>query len=178
MQDDVSDGVDHLVAQGIVDPKRVCIGGGSYGGYATMMGLVKEPTRYRCGIDIVGVTDLFWWLELGYTDFNLFDAEGSAAWLTRTIGDPSQDAEMMRTYSPRLHADKVQAPVLFIEGGGDMRVPVKHAEAMRDGLKSLGKPFEWVIYPEEGHGFMKESNRIDYLRHLESFLTKHLGPAR
>jgi dipeptidyl aminopeptidase/acylaminoacyl peptidase len=177
MQDDVSDGVDYLTAKGIVDPKRVCIGGGSYGGYATMMGLVKEPGRYRCGIDVVGVVDLFWWLELGYTDFNLIDAEATTAFLSRTVGDPGQDEEMMRANSPRLHPEKVQAPVLFVQGGGDMRVPIKHAESMRDGLKSLGKPFEWVVYPEEGHGFMKEENRADYLRHIESFLAKHLGRA-
>jgi dipeptidyl aminopeptidase/acylaminoacyl peptidase len=178
MQDDVTDGILHLVDKGIVDRNRVCIGGGSYGGYATMMGLVREPGLFKCGINVVGVTDLFWWLDLGYTDFNRWDADASGAWLTQTIGDPSKDADMMRSNSPRLQADKIKAPVLFVHGGGDMRVPIKHAEGMRDAMKERNLPYEWVVYPEEGHGFGKDANRLDYFRRMEAFLAKHLGPGR
>jgi dipeptidyl aminopeptidase/acylaminoacyl peptidase len=178
MQNDVTDGIEHLVKQGTVDRNRVCIGGGSYGGYATMMGLAREPSLFKCGINLVGVTDLFWWLDLGYTDFNSYDPEASFTFLSATVGDPGKDTEMMRANSPRLQADKIKAPVLFIHGGGDRRVPIKHAEAMRDAMQERGLPYEWVVYPEEGHGFMKESNRTDYLKRIESFLLKHLGPGR
>lgn len=175
MQDDVTDGVRALIADGTVDPARVCIGGASYGGYATMMGLVREPSMFKCGIDVVGVVDLKWWIEIGYTDFNLGDANAATAYLTRTVGDPMADAAMMEANSPRLHADKVRAPVLIVHGGGDMRVPVAHGEAMRDALKAKGKEVEWLVFPDEGHGFMKESSRAEYYRRMDAFLAKHLG---
>lgn len=178
MQDDVTDGVEHLVARGIVDRSRVCIGGGSYGGYATMMGLVREPGLFKCGINVVGVTDLFWLHEIGYSDMNLFDSEATFAFMRTAVGDPSADAELLKTNSPRLQADKIKAPVLFVHGAGDRRVPIKHAEGMRDAMRERNLPYEWVVYPEEGHGFMKESNRTDYFRRMEAFLAKHLGPAR
>jgi len=178
MQNDVTDGILNLVERGVVDRNRICIGGGSYGGYATMMGLVREPGLFKCGINVVGVTDLNWWLDLGYTDFNRWDADAATAWLTRTIGDPRADAEMMRANSPRLQAERIKAPVLFVHGGGDVRVPIKHAEGMRDAMKARDLPFEWVVYPEEGHGFIKESNRTDFYRRMEAFLARHLGPGR
>ena len=175
MQDDVTDGVRKLIADGTVDAARICIGGGSYGGYATMMGLVREPSMFKCGIDVVGVVDLKWWLDLGYTDYNLWDAAGSEAYLKRTVGDPVADVAMMEANSPRLQADKVKAPVLIIHGGGDVRVPIAHGEAMRDALKAKGKEVEWLVFPDEGHGFMKESSRAEYYRRMEGFLAKYLG---
>jgi dipeptidyl aminopeptidase/acylaminoacyl peptidase len=178
MQDDITDGIRYLIAQGIVDPDRVCIGGGSYGGYATMMGLVKEPEMFRCGIDEAGVTDLIWAQELGYTDFNSGDAEAAEAWYKITSGDVKTDRALLEQYSPRLHADKIKAPVLIVHGGGDRRVPIKHAEGMRDALKAAGKEYEWVIYPEEGHGFTKPENQIDRFKKIEAFLHKNLAPGK
>lgn len=176
MQDDITDGIKSLIDQGIVDKDRVCIGGHSYGGYATMMGLIREPQMFRCGINGMGVTDLFWWIDLGYTDFNLIDPDAAEAYLKVAIGDPSRDRAMMEASSPRMNAAKVQAPVLFLHGGSDRRVPIKHAEAMRDALKAANKPYEWLVFPEEGHGFMKESNRIAQFKAMEAFLAKHIGP--
>jgi dipeptidyl aminopeptidase/acylaminoacyl peptidase len=176
MQDDITDGIRYLVAQGIVDPNRVCIGGGSYGGYATMQGLVKEPDLFRCGIDEAGVTDLIWAQELGYTDFNLGDSDAAEAWYKVTIGDVKADRALLEQYSPRLHADKIKAPVLFVHGVGDRRVPIQHAEGMRDAMQAAGKAYEWVVYPEEGHGFTKPENKIDRYKKIEAFLAKNLGP--
>ncbi len=175
MQDDVTDGVRKLIADGTVDAARVCIGGGSYGGYATMMGLVREPSMFKCGIDVVGVVDLKWWIDLGYTDFNRSDAAGSDAWLKATIGNPATEPAMVEANSPRLHADKIMAPVLIIHGVGDVRVPIVHGEAMRDALKAKGKEVEWLAFPDEGHGFMKESSRTEYYRRMEAFLSRYLG---
>lgn len=175
MQDDITDGIKHLIAQGIVDANRVCIGGGSYGGYATVMGLVKEPDLFRCGIDEAGVTDLIWAQELGYTDFNLGDADTAEAWYKIALGDVKTDRALLEQYSPRLHAAKIKAPVLIVHGGGDRRVPIQHAEGMRDALKAAGKEYEWVVYPEEGHGFTKPENKVDRFKKIEAFLAKHLG---
>lgn len=176
MQDDITDGIRHLVTQGIVDEKRVCIGGASYGGYATLMGLVKDPLQYRCGISVVGVSDLIWMQELGYSDFNSYNPDSAEAYFKVTMGDLDKDRAMLEQYSPRRHADKVEAPVLFVHGADDRRVPIKHAEGMRDALKSAGRPYEWVVYSGEGHGFLKPENRLDYYRKMEAFLGKHNPP--
>jgi dipeptidyl aminopeptidase/acylaminoacyl peptidase len=176
MQDDITDGVRHLVDSGIVDASRVCIGGGSYGGYATLMGLVKDPKQYRCGISVVGVSDLLWMHELGYSDFNSNRPDSAEAYFALTMGDPKIDRAMLEQYSPRRHADKVEAPVLFVHGADDRRVPIKHAEGMRDALKAAGKPYEWVVYNGEGHGFLKPENRLDYYLKMEAFLAKHNPP--
>lgn len=176
MQDDITDGIRYLVAQGIVDAQRVCIGGGSYGGYATLEGLVKDPDLYRCGIDEAGVADLIWSQELGYTDFNQRDPDAAEAWYRVTMGDVKTDRAMLEQYSPRLHADRIKAPLLIVHGVGDRRVPIQHAEGMRTALQAAGKTFEWVVYPEEGHGFTKPENRIDRYKKIEAFLAKYLGP--
>lgn len=176
MQDDITDGVRYLAGVGIVDANRVCIGGGSYGGYATLMGLVKDPKQYRCGISVVGVSDLIWLQELGYSDTNSISAGGADKYFAVAIGDLRTDRAMLEQYSPRLHADKVEAPVLFVHGADDRRVPIKHAEGMRDALKTAGKPYEWVVYNGEGHGFMKPANRLDYYQKMEAFLGKHNPP--
>lgn len=176
MQDDITDGIRYLIAQGFVDADRVCIGGGSYGGYATMMGLVKEPSLFRCGINEAGVVDLVWWQELGYTDFNQGSPAAAEAWFDIAIGSVKEHRAMLEQYSPRLHADKIKAPVLIIHGGGDQRVPIQHAQGMRAALKAADKEYEWVVYGDEGHGFAKPENRIDRYRKIEGFLQKHLAP--
>lgn len=175
MQDDITDGILYLIEKGIVDPDRICIGGGSYGGYATMMGLVKEPKLFRCGINEAGVVDLVWAQELGYTDFNQSNPDAAEAWYRVAMGDVKADRAMLEQYSPRLHAGEIKAPVLIVHGAGDQRVPIKHAEGMRDALTAAGKTFEWLIYPEEGHGFTKPANRIDRYKKIEAFLQKNLG---
>jgi dipeptidyl aminopeptidase/acylaminoacyl peptidase len=176
MQDDITDGIRYLVDKGIVDPDRVCIDGGSYGGYATMMALIKEPDMFKCGIDEAGVIDLFWWHELGFTDYNRIDSEAAEEFLKIRVGDTSVDRELLRKNSPRLHADKVKAPVMIIHAVRDQRVPFQHAEAMRAALQAAGKSVEWVVYPDEAHGFIKVENRVDRYNKIEAFLRKNLGP--
>lgn len=176
MQDDITDGIRYLVAQGVVDPDRVCIDGGSYGGYATMMGLIKEPDLFKCGIDEAGVIDLFWWHELGFTDYNRIDSDAAEEFLKIRVGDTTADRDLLRKNSPRLHADKVKAPVMIIHAVRDQRVPFQHAEAMRAALQAAGKSVEWVAYPDEAHGFIKVENRVDRYNKIEAFLRKNLGP--
>jgi dipeptidyl aminopeptidase/acylaminoacyl peptidase len=176
MQDDITDGIRHLVEQGIVDPKRVCIGGASYGGYATLMGLVKDPAVYRCGLAIVAVSDLIWMHDLAYSDFQSAKPDAADSFLSLTMGDAKADRAMLEAVSPRRHAAKVQAPVFFAHGADDRRVPIRHAEGMRDGLKAAGKTYEWLTFSGEGHGIQKPEHRLEYFRRMEAFLRQHNPP--
>lgn len=173
MQDDIADGVRHLVSKGIVDPKRVCIMGASYGGYATLMALVKEPNMFKCGISVVGVTDPALLLTVSWSDIS--DTDFTRFRLADMIGDPDKDKAAMERISPLKRAGEIKAPVLMAYGGEDYRVPLVHGERMRDALLANKVPVEWVVYREEGHGWLKEENRFDFARRLEAFLATHLG---
>ena len=175
MQDDVTDGVRYLISQGIVDESRVCIDGGSYGGYATLMALVKEPALFKCGIDEAGVSDLFWFGELGYSDFNRADSAAADAFFSETLGDYKADRVKLEANTPRLQASKIQSPLMIIHAVRDQRVPFRHAEGMRDAMRAAGKSIEWVVYPDEAHGFVKFENRVDRYNKIEAFLKQNIG---
>ena len=179
MEDDLTDGVQALVADGTVDPKRVCIGGASYGGYAALMGAIREPGMYRCAIDYLGPTDLVWFVDLPYTDYNwYFDAEVDRS-LKKVAGDPDipEERKMMEANSPRLHADRIKAPVLLIYGSNDQRVPLVHGTAMKSALEDAGAPVEWKLYSGEGHGVRSTENHADLLRTMGGFVERHLDAA-
>lgn len=180
MQDDVTDGVRALIAQGRVDPQRVCIGGGSYGGYAALMGPIREPGLFHCAIDYAGVTDLTWMVELPETDFNWHANRRIDAELKSRIGNPDDPVErqVMDAHSPRLLAAQIKVPVLLVYGTDDRRVPLRHGTAMRDALQAAGGVYEWKTYTGEGHGVTDTKNEADLLRLMEDFLNRHIGPAR
>lgn len=173
MQDDITDGVEWAIAQGIADKNRVCLVGSSYGGYATLWGLMKTPDLYRCGVAFAALTDIAF-----YFDFNRWDW-GRAVWAdygARTlIGDPTADAERLQKVSPVAQAERLKAPVLLVHGGFDQRVPIKSANALRAALDKYNKKYEWVEYPDEGHGFNNEKNVFDFYRRVEVFLKKNLS---
>jgi dipeptidyl aminopeptidase/acylaminoacyl peptidase len=176
MQTDITDGAMHLVKEGIVDKNRMCLMGGSYGGYATMQGLVNEPDLWKCGINIVGVTDLVELQTEMTSDVNRFYEDAEQFYNTK-IGnrkDP-KEREMLERFSPVRHAEKIKAPVLIAHGLGDERVPISHANQMRAALRKHGKEPEWVVYNDEGHGFLKEANNFDFYSRVEKFLAKHIG---
>jgi dipeptidyl aminopeptidase/acylaminoacyl peptidase len=174
MQDDLDDGMDFLAGQGTIDPGRACIVGASYGGYAVMMGLARNPERWRCGVNYVGVTDINLMYDVTWSDsFNSDFIRSSAKEL---IGDQDRDAAQLKATSPLEQAAKIRAPVLMVYGGQDYRVPLVHGERMRDALKKNGTPVEWVVYSDEGHGFLVESTRFDFYRRVATFLGAHLGP--
>lgn len=175
MQDDITDATRWAIGRGLADAKRIAIAGASYGGYATMMGLVKEPELYRAGINWLGPTDI----GLLYTRSES-DAMGSL-WLRDTfpwqVADPDKDAEQIRQTSPLQRAAEIRRPVLMAYGREDARVPLVHGERMRDALKAAGKvEVEWVVYDDEGHGWRLEANRYDFWRRVEAFLARHLKP--
>ncbi len=172
MQDDVADALQWAVAQGLVDPKRVCIAGASYGGYSTLMGLARHPELYRCGIAIAAVTDprlMFEWRR----DSD-FDEEGRRYSYPEMVGDPVADAEMLRRVAPVENVGRISAPLLLVHGRVDRRVPPVHAERLRDALSAAGRPPQYVEYADEGHGLNLLANRIDLAARMEAFLARHL----
>lgn len=176
MQEDIEDGVDHLVAKGLVDPARVCLYGASYGGYATLWGLIKTPDKYQCGIAALAVTDLE--LQLTSTQGDtVYSDEGSYYW-ARMVGDPKAEADALRAVSPARHADKIKAPTMLVFGEADGRVPLEQGERMKAALEKAGKRTEWIVKAEEGHGFSKLENRIDMYSRMLKFLDEHLGGAK
>ena len=174
MQDDITDGVLWAIKEGHADPRRVCLMGGSYGGYATLYGLIKEQGMFRCGIAAVAVTDLELLLTVSWSDTYRSDAVQDI--FKERIGDLEKDKAYFRKVSPLYQADKISAPVLLAFGSDDLRVPLIHGEKFRAALDDHKKPYEWVVYTAEGHGFNKRENRIDYYQRIEAFLQKHLMP--
>lgn len=175
MQDDLADAANWAIKQGMTDAKRICIAGASYGGYATMMGLIKNPELFKCGVNWVGVSDI----DLLYT----------ARWSDTTdqykeygmptlIGDREKDREQLNQTSPLKQAAKLTQPILLAYGGEDVRVPIAHGIAMRDALAKHNKNLEWTSYKDEGHGWVLEANRIDFWTKVEKFLGKYLGEVK
>eukprot|EP01034_Spumella_vulgaris_P038391 gene38391-47396_t len=180
MQDDIADGAKWAVAQGIADGKRICIAGASYGGYATLMGLINDHELYQCGVDWVGVTDL----GLLYTargKWN-FRPDTPDEWkdygLPQLVGDLDKDAAQLKATSPLQQAARIKRPLLMAYGGADRRVPIEHGSQMRDALKAAGQPVEWVEYPKEGHGWTLPQTSIDFWTRVERFLDKNIGPVK
>jgi dipeptidyl aminopeptidase/acylaminoacyl peptidase len=155
----------------------VCLYGASYGGYATLWGLEKEPKMFRCGVAFLAVSDIELMFDANWTDFNRSERGGDVTKaLTREIGDPDKDREKMRAVSPARHADLIQAPLLLAYGGTDQRVPMIHGDRMRSALDAAHKTYEWVAYADQKHTFFDPQNRADFYRRVEVFLKKNLAP--
>jgi dipeptidyl aminopeptidase/acylaminoacyl peptidase len=173
MQDDISDGVAWLIEQGIADPDRICIYGGSYGGYAALMGLVKTPELYRCGAAFAAVSDIVDLIDDKEWYANFDDSE-----YAKLIGDRKADREKLRAASPAQRASDIRDPVFLAHGEEDRVVRVGQSRKMAEALKDAGKEHELLILEKEGHGLFYERNRLDFYRRLEAFLHRHLdGPA-
>jgi len=170
MQDDITDGVNWLIEQGIADPERIAIYGGSYGGYATLAGLAFTPDLYACGVDYVGVSNLFTFLNTippywkPYLDM-----------FHEMVGDPKRDSLLLAEASPVLHADKIKAPLFIAQGANDPRVNKAESDQMVEALRKRGIDVEYMVKYNEGHGFRNEENRFDFYRAMEKFLAKHIG---
>ena len=173
MQDDVTDGVSWAVAQGVADPNRVCIYGGSYGGYAAMMGVAKTPEVFKCAINYVGVTDLPLHLTASWTDF--FNSEITQNILKSRLGDIDREADRLKATSPTELAGRIKAPVLMAYGGADVRVIPEHGTRMRAALERAGNKPEWMIVDDEGHGYRKLENQVMFYGAMEKFLEKNIG---
>ena len=175
MQNDIADGVRWAIDKGIVDPKRICIAGGSYGGYATLMGLVNDPDLFKCGIDIVGVTDIGLLFDNGWSFSDDVSREAKEHSMPEKIGDPVKDAAQFKSTSPIQQAARITQPLILAYGGVDQRVPLNHGTAFRDAVMRTNQNVEWIMYPEEGHGWSLEKNRLDFWGRVEKFLDLHIG---
>jgi dipeptidyl aminopeptidase/acylaminoacyl peptidase len=172
MQDDITDGTNWLIRQGITDPERIAIYGGSYGGYATLMGLVKEPKLYAAGVDYVGVSNMFTFMQTIPPYWKpMLDM------FYEMVGDPVKDSLMLREVSPVFQAEKIIAPLFVAQGRNDPRVNVDESDQMVEAMKARGVDVEYLVKDNEGHGFYNEENRFDFYRAMESFLARHMGMA-
>jgi dipeptidyl aminopeptidase/acylaminoacyl peptidase len=173
MQDDITDGVKWAIEQGIADPDRICIYGGSYGGYATMMGVAKEPDLFKCGINYVGVTDLPLLMTASWSD--TFNSEGAQTSLRTRLGDLDKDAQRLRDTSPVNLASRIKANIMMAYGGADIRVVPEHGTRMRSALERAGHKPEWIIVNDEGHGYRKLENQVMFYGAMEKFLDRNIG---
>ncbi|MSP62840.1 MAG: S9 family peptidase [Myxococcales bacterium] len=172
MHDDLIDAVQWAVKQGYADPKRVAITGGSYGGYSALAGAAFTPAVFRCSIDIVGPSNLTtlvhsippYWAPMRA----VFDARMG------NVDDPKQ-AELIRAASPLFSADKIKIPLLIGQGANDPRVKQAESEQIVAAIEKQGGQATYVLYSDEGHGFARPENRLDFFARAEEFLAAHLG---
>lgn len=170
MIDDMTDGVMQLITDGIVDKQRICSYGGSYGGYAALMSAIREPDLYQCVINFVGVTDL----ALMFKEGDIPTSNMGTSVLEDYLG---RSDDVLVKQSPIHNLDKLKAPVFIIHGALDQRVPLSHAEKLRDGLQQRNHPMEWLVKATEGHGFYKPENNIERWQKMLAFIDKYIGKA-
>ncbi len=170
MHDDLIDAVNWAVEQGIADPQKVAIFGGSYGGYAALVGATFTPDLFCCAVDIVGPSNLItlinsvpeYWKPI-------------IAIFHQRVGNPETEEEFLKSRSPLFKVDQIKIPILIGQGANDPRVKQAESEQIVEAMKSKGIPYEYMLFPDEGHGFAKPENRLKFFAAAEKFLAKHLG---
>jgi dipeptidyl aminopeptidase/acylaminoacyl peptidase len=167
MHTDLLDGEDWAVKQGIADPKKICIMGGSYGGYATLAALAFSPDAFSCGVDIVGPSNLNTLLKTIPPYWSTF-----VAIFHRRMGE---DPEFLKSQSPLFKADQIKAPLLIGQGANDPRVNKAESDQIVAAMRKNNKPVEYYVFPDEGHGFARPENRTAFNAASEEFLSKYLG---
>jgi dipeptidyl aminopeptidase/acylaminoacyl peptidase len=173
MQDDISDGVKKLADDGIVDPKRVCIVGGSYGGYAALAGATFTPDLYACAVSVAGISDLP--DMLGWERARAGAGSNTVSFWASRIGSTTADSDRLRATSPDRHADQVKCPVLLLHGDGDTTVPFQQSETMAKALTAAGKKVELIKLVGDDHYLELSATRIQMLTELEKFLKANIG---
>jgi dipeptidyl aminopeptidase/acylaminoacyl peptidase len=171
MQDDITDGVKWLISQGIADPKRIGIYGGSYGGYATLAGVTFTPDVYAAAVDYVGVANMFtfmktippYWKPLMPKFYEM-------------VGNPEKDKDRLAATSPVMHADRIKTPLFVAQGARDPRVNKDESDQMVAALKKRGVDVQYMVKDNEGHGFRNEENQFEFYEAMEKFLAAHMAP--
>jgi dipeptidyl aminopeptidase/acylaminoacyl peptidase len=170
MHDDLVDAVRWAVQQGYADPARIAIYGGSYGGYAALVGATFTPEVFRCAVDIVGPSNLITFIETIPPYWSTF-----LAMLKERVGDPETEPDFLRARSPLTHVDRLRIPLLIAQGANDPRVKQAESEQIVAALAAKGIAHEYLLFPDEGHGFAKPENRLKFYAVAERFLAEHLG---
>ena len=173
MQDDVADALRWAQGKGLAS-EAACIIGGSYGGYSTLMGLIRHPELYRCGSAWVAVADLFLYLEGSWRVDDDLTASARRFSLPQRVGDVKADRAQLEATSPLHQAARLTRPLQLVWGQADRRVPIDHGERLRRALREAGREPEWIVYEGEGHGWRKPEHQVDFARRLEAFLDRHL----
>jgi dipeptidyl aminopeptidase/acylaminoacyl peptidase len=170
MHDDLIDGVNWIVSEGVADAKRIAIMGGSYGGYAVLAGLTFTPDVFAAGVDAFGPSNILtvlnnippYWLPI-------------KARLIRRLGDPVRDEQLLKSKSPLFFVDRIKSPLLIAQGANDPRVKQAESEQIVAAMRKANKPVEYILYSDEGHGFERPENILHYYAQVEKFLARHLG---
>lgn len=173
MQNDVADALRWAQAQKLASDKA-CIVGASYGGYSTLMGLIRDPDLYRCGSAWAAVADLMLYVEGGWFVSDDISSSGRKYILPERVGDPEKDRAMLLANSPVEQAARIKAPLQLIWGEDDMRVPIAHGKRLRSAMQKAGMEPEWVVYEGEAHGWRKTENQVDMALKVEAFLARYL----
>ncbi len=173
MQDDITDGVKWLIEQGIADPKRIGIYGGSYGGYAVLAGLAFTPDLYACGVDYVGVSNLFTFMKTIPPYWKPY-----LEMMHEMVGHPEIDKDLLYSASPVFHVERIKAPLFVAQGAKDPRVNIEESNQIVNALKARAIDVPYLVKENEGHGFRNEENQFEFYRAMEKFLHRHLLKAR
>jgi dipeptidyl aminopeptidase/acylaminoacyl peptidase len=170
MQDDITDGVTWLIRDGIADPERIGIYGGSYGGYATLAGVTFTPDLYAAAVDYVGVANLFTFMKTIPPYWQPY-----LTMMHEMVGDPEKDQELLQAVSPVFHADRITTPLFIAQGANDPRVNQHESDQMVEALRTRGVEVQYMVKDNEGHGFRNEENQFDFYGAMEAFFNKYLG---
>ncbi|MCI0413219.1 S9 family peptidase [bacterium] len=170
MHNDLVDAVQWAVQQGIADPERVAIYGGSYGGYASLVGATFTPDLFRCAVSIVGPSNLITFIKTIPPYWSSF-----LAVMHKRLGNPDTDIDFLIARSPLYKVDYIRIPMLIAQGANDPRVKQAESEQIVEAMQSRGIPHEYLLFPDEGHGFVKPENRLKFFAAAEKFLATHLG---
>jgi len=170
MHDDLVDGKRWAVEQGIADPKKICLYGGSYGGYATLVGVAFTPDEFTCGVDIVGPSNIVTLLKSIPPYW-----EPIKALFRQRVGDEVKDEEFLKSRSPLFKADQIRVPLLVAQGANDPRVKQAESDQIVAAARKNGRDVLYIVFPDEGHGFARPENRLKFYAAAESFLAKYLG---
>ncbi len=172
MQDDITDGVKKLIADGIADPKRICIVGASYGGYAALAGATFTPDLYACAVSFAGVSDTAALIRYVRSES---DNDAATRSYLQALHGSDEDSEQIRATSPVRHADQVRCPILLLHGENDTTVPIAQSEAEEAALQSAGKKVTFVRIPNDDHHLLLAATRVRTLKEIESFLAANIG---
>jgi dipeptidyl aminopeptidase/acylaminoacyl peptidase len=171
MIDDQLAGVDWAVREGFADKNRLAVYGASYGGYSTLMAIVKRPDTFKWAVNYVGISDMF---SMYDTDRFVRYGKGGEAWFAYTIGNPKTDREAFERWSPARQLGKLQTPVFHAYGGEDRNVDIENGRVIRAAFDKAGKPQEWMFVADEAHGYRLDKNVIEYYTRFEAFMKKNM----
>jgi dipeptidyl aminopeptidase/acylaminoacyl peptidase len=170
MHNDLVDAVQWAIDEGITDPERVAIYGGSYGGYAALVGATFTPDLFKCAVDIVGPSNLITFIETIPPYWSTY-----LALLQKRVGNPETESDFLKSRSPLFNVDEIKIPMLIAQGANDPRVKQSESEQIVAAMKAKGLDYEYMLFPDEGHGFAKPENRLRFYAEAERFLARHLG---